>query len=240
MVSDVWGLSRFPAKVILVYLTYFLHDSSAVWITFFFSFYRCFALNIFCTHTFPGISDSGCGLFVHKGIVLLWHSNFISGSLIVPPLPPPPPLIFTMKKPAWETPWIKHDMRSPRELSQRSRLELSLRSLEGVQNRYLSGKRTAGGCCFVSRAECLLAGAQQPLQPHSDSAHCRGKFRLQRISTGPISFWALVDVKFITRYGVYTWPLAGNARERFQERPFLGKWQCAEAAYCAVNQMECK
>lgn len=156
------------------------------------------------------------------------------------PSPPTPPLIFTMKKPAWETPWIKHDMRSPRELSQRSRLELSLRSLEGVQNRYLSGRRTAGGCCFVSRAECLLAGAQQPLRPHSDSARCRGKFRLQRISTGPISFWALVNVKFITRYGVYTWPLAGNARERFQERPFLGKWQRAEAAYCAVNQMECK
>ncbi|KAB0342995.1 hypothetical protein FD754_019921, partial [Muntiacus muntjak] len=51
-------LSHFPAKVILVYLTYFLHDSSAV----------CFALNILHTHTFPSISDSGCGLFVHKGI----------------------------------------------------------------------------------------------------------------------------------------------------------------------------
>ena len=153
-------------------------------------------------------------------------------------LPPRP--IFTMKRPAWETPWIKHGMgRSPWELRQRSRLELSLHSLEGVQNRYLSGRRTAGGRCFVSQVECHLAGVQQPLRPHSDSdsaGNC-GKFRLQRKGISPVSSWALVDVKFITWYGLYAWPLAVNAREHFQERPFLGKWQPAVTAYCAINQM---
>lgn len=154
-------------------------------------------------------------------------------------LPPPP--IFTMKKPAWEAPWIKH---SHEEVSLGTKpkdqgWELSLHSLEGVQNRYLSGKRTAGGYCFVGEWSAIWKGFST-VRPHSDSAGCCGKFGLQRKGPSPVCVWAAVDVKLITWYGVYAWPLAGNARGYFKDRSLLGNWPRAVTVSRAINQIGVK
>lgn len=163
MLSDVWSLSCFPAKVILVYLTYFFRYSNTIWINYgVFFLCGCFTQKILKTQTFPRISDSGCRLSAHKGMVLLWQSNFTSGSLIVPT----PTTDFhneetslggTMNK-TW------HEEFSLGTKPKDQGWELSLHSLEGVQNRYLSGKRIAGVYCFVREWSAIWRG----FSSHSD------------------------------------------------------------------------
>lgn len=139
----------------------------------------------------------------------------------------------------WEPPWIKHNMRrSPWELSQKIKdgnchcILWKQFQIDPCQEKEQQGDA-------VLSVEYLLAAVQQPLRPHSDSAGWCAKFRLQRKDRSPVSFWALVDVKFITWYGVCTWSLTVNARGYFKARSFRGKWRCAVRAYCAVNQTWC-
>lgn len=73
--------------------------------------------------------------------------------------------------------WVKMEKTKHEEVSLGTKpedqgWELSPCSPEGVQNRYLSAKSTAGGCCFAGGVGCRLAGVQLPRRPHSDAAGC--------------------------------------------------------------------